>query len=899
VKMGRNSLFAREGLGFAVIELMESGKTDVKFYSPDAAGLQQPLYTAAMHTLAPVSEDLVTIVKSFPDSVTMVGDAHFGAGPLKKLFFGANYRKEWAVPVRVKVFDMSGWTPLRRGGGLQTRSLRLENKDGRQYVIRGVQKYVTDAALPVELQGTFVKDIVADGVSASYPYAALSIPPLASALGVPHASPRLVYIPDDPRLGKFRSDYGNTFNLFEEREPGSEKKTLSTGDLDQKLLEDNDNMVDEKRVLQARMLDMFVMDFDRHEDQWRWAGEDNGKGKTYFPVPRDRDQPFFINEGFFPWLAGSAFITPQLQGFRPKARNINTYNYNGRNFDRNYLSALVEKDWREAAEALVAKMTDSLIEYALSLQPPEVYRYSAASIVAKLKARRKYFVDDVMTYYKFLSGTVSVYGSDKKELFDVQREEDGGVTLVIYKLSKNGEAGKELFRRKFVAGETHELRLYGMGGDDKFHTHGSGPGAVGGGATAIRVRIIGGAGEDVFDNESDAPAGKTKIYDLATEKNQFTGKGAYRSFLSDDPAVNAVNRLGYKYDVLAPFVNVSFNPDDGVFLGAQFRYTVQGFHKEPYKQLHEFSVLHSLATKAYNFRYSFEAIHAIGKLDLLFNTSVKAPNNTINFFSYGNESFYDKSGGKTIKYYRTRFNIVDVALMLRKRNKQGFYIEAGPVFQYFNIDSSDNKDRFITMTNLNGLDQATLYRKKTYAGLGLNFGLDQRDDKVMPGRGVNWQTGFTTYKRLGSVGNDYSRLHSELSLFTSFSREAGLVIGTRVGYGKTFGKYEFFQAQYLSGTENLRGFRKYRFGGDEMFYHNLDLRIKLGDFQTYLFPGSIGLLAFNDLGKVWVKGENSHQWHDGYGGGVWISPLKRFVITASYAQSPEGGLMLISWGFLY
>jgi len=923
VKMGSNSLFARESLGFAVIELRESGKTTVNFYSPEASGLGQPLYTAALHTLLPVSEDVAALVNSFPDSVTAVGDPHFGAGPVQKLFFGANYRKEWGTPVRVKVFDMSGWTPLRRGGGFQTRSLRLENKDGKQYVIRGVQKYVTDAALPAELQGTFVKDIVADGVSASYPYAALSIPPLATALGVPHANPQLYFMPDDPRLGKFRGDYANTFNLFEEREPGSEKKTLSTGELDKKLQEDNDNLVDGKKALQARLLDMFVMDFDRHEDQWRWAGEDNGKGKTYSPVPRDRDQPFFINEGALPWLAGSAFITPQLQGFRTKARNINTYNYNARNFDRNYLSSLVEKDWREAAEALVAKMTDSLIGYALSLQPPEVFPYSGASIIAKLKARRKYFVDEAMTYYRFLSRTVSVYGSDKKELFDVQREADGGVTLVVYKLNKEGGAGKELFRRKFVAGETKEIRLYGLGGDDRFVTHGSagggsaagagvagvgasggagsgGPGSGSGAAgAAILVRIIGGPGEDVFDNASEAAAGKTKIYDLSTERNQFTGKGSYRSFLSEDPAVNAVNRLGFKYDVLAPFVDVGYNPDDGIFLGAQFRYTVQGFHKEPYKQLHEFSIVHSLATKAYNFRYSFEAIHAIGKLDLLFNTSVKAPDNTINFFSYGNESFYDKEGGKTIQYYRTRFDLVDVALMLRARSKQGFHIEAGPVFQYFSIDSNDNKGRFITQTNLNGLDPATLYRSKSYAGLGLNFGLDQRDDKVLPGRGVNFQTGFATYKGLGSVSNDYSRIHSELSLFTSFNRNAGLVISTRVGYGKTFGKYEFFQAQYLSGTENLRGYRKYRFAGDEMLYHNLDLRIKLGDFQTYLFPGSIGLLAFNDIGRVWQKDENSHQWHDGYGGGIWISPLKRVVITASYAQGTDGGVTQITWGFLY
>ncbi|WP_431214463.1 hypothetical protein ACQ86N_06455 [Puia sp. P3] len=64
---------------------------------------------------------------------------------------------------------------------------------------------MTENALPtVVAKDALVQDLVADGVSASYPYAAMSIPPFATALHVPHASPRMVYVPDDPRLGKFR-----------------------------------------------------------------------------------------------------------------------------------------------------------------------------------------------------------------------------------------------------------------------------------------------------------------------------------------------------------------------------------------------------------------------------------------------------------------------------------------------------------------------------------------------------------------------------------------------------------------------------------------------------------------------------------------------------------------------
>ncbi len=45
---------------------------------------------------------------------------------------------------------------------------------------------------------------------------------------------------------------------------------------------------------------MFIMDFDRHEDQWRWNTKDTGKGKLYYPLPRDCDQGvFLLMKGFF------------------------------------------------------------------------------------------------------------------------------------------------------------------------------------------------------------------------------------------------------------------------------------------------------------------------------------------------------------------------------------------------------------------------------------------------------------------------------------------------------------------------------------------------------------------------------------------------------------------------
>ncbi len=897
VKTGNHALFTSEKNGFAVIEILSDRSTRVNFYSTESADLNREIFTAALPPLSVNQTPAAFVPENYPDSVMVIASSKFKSGRLRTFMLGKNYRKEWATPVKVKVLNLAtesgGLTPLQLGGGHQTKSLRLAGKNGKEYVLRQIEKNVTDAALPPDLRGlTVVNDLIADGVSASYPYAALSIPPLAAATGVPHANPKLVFVPKDPLLGLFTGDFANSFCLLEERNSTENNKTLSTDNMEKKLFEDNDNSIDQKATLQARLLDMFVMDFDRHEDQWRWAAVDNGKGKTYYPLPRDRDQPFFINNGLLPYFVGGPTVSPQLQGFRSKARHINSYNFNAKNFDRNYMNELNRDDWQKAAGAFVNLMTDELIEKAMHQQPKEIQAYSANSIINKLKKRKKYFVAEMLHYYSFLSKTVTVYGSNKKELFDVQRHDDGAVTITVFKINKNNETDKRIYKRKFLTTETKEIRLYGLEGNDKFNLHGSDAGN-------IKIRVIGGAGNDEFDIETATAASSTKIYDLSTEQNVFTGKGSYKNRLSANPKVNAFGMRDYKYNIFAPFISAAYNPDDGLYVGVSFKYTRQDFRKKPFAQQHQLAASHSLATKAYKFNYNLTATSVFKKTNLLFNASLNAPKNTTNFFMYGNQSVYDKNKGDGIEYYRARFVLADVQLGLQKNVNSKFWAAAGPVFQYYAFDSADNKNRLISLTGINGLNAATLSKTKTYGGFQIIAALDNRNNKFLTSRGINWQTRYTAYKGLGKYSNNYGLLSSDMSFYISFNKQARLVIANRFGGGISFGNTEFYQAQYLSGTENLRGYRKYRFGGNKMLYHNLDMRIKLASFQTYFFPGSFGLLAFHDIGRVWIKNDNSKKWHQGYGGGLWFAPLSRFVITATYGYGDDGGLPAVSFGFQF
>jgi len=53
VKMGANSLWAREGVGFAVIRAAGKRPVEIKFYTPDAKDLEQSVYAATLPRLLP------------------------------------------------------------------------------------------------------------------------------------------------------------------------------------------------------------------------------------------------------------------------------------------------------------------------------------------------------------------------------------------------------------------------------------------------------------------------------------------------------------------------------------------------------------------------------------------------------------------------------------------------------------------------------------------------------------------------------------------------------------------------------------------------------------------------------------------------------------------------------
>ncbi len=156
-------------------------------------------------------------------SVMVAPGPRFAASRSKQFWWGAHWRKEWVTPVSFPVFDMDtiagGLTVLKRGGGHETKTLRLLGKNKKEYVLRTIDKTL-DVLIPEEFKGSFINDVINDQISTAHPYGPLVVAHLSGSVGIMHTNPVIAFVPDSKRLGEFRKDFADKLCLFEERPSG-------------------------------------------------------------------------------------------------------------------------------------------------------------------------------------------------------------------------------------------------------------------------------------------------------------------------------------------------------------------------------------------------------------------------------------------------------------------------------------------------------------------------------------------------------------------------------------------------------------------------------------------------------------------------------------------------------
>ncbi|MFK7969569.1 MAG: BamA/TamA family outer membrane protein [Bacteroidia bacterium] len=825
-----------------------------------------------------------------PDSIGYMAAPNYDAGKGKRFWLGRNYRDAWTDPVKLPVLDMDttlgGLVILKKGGGQQSTTFRLRSKrNGKQYVLRSIYKDATPT-LPDFAKNTAIDSVFQDQMSMDHPYGASVVAQLAEGAGVFHANPKFFYVPKQPRLGDFM-DYGDQAYLFEERPAGNREdvdgfgnseKIISFRSMLEKTTDDPDDIIDGKSVLRARLFDMLVGDWDRHDDQWRWARfEEDGK-KVYRPIPRDRDHAFLSFRGVLPWIASRPWAARQLQSFNKKFGDIKGLNFNARHFDRAYLTMLTRDDWRAIAESIKQDLTDKEIEDAVRSWPKELYQLNGEELIAKLKSRRDQLVDAAMEHYSFIAKEVEVRGSNEPDLFEAEYLANGNLQVKVFDINSKGTKKVLFYDRIFLPKETKEVRLYGLENDDKFIVKGDKQ-------RKVRLRIIGGPGKDIFNSDNlEGTQNRVEIYDNTVEKNTITEGSTVDDCHCEDDDTNIYNRLSFKYNNTLPIIVAKINPDDGLFLGLGYDRTAHGWGHDPFKTKEKISANFAFATGAMALNYDVLWNNAIGNWDFGGEIYYATPSFVTNYFGRGNNTTNPNTDRANFNFNRLRYSQLYVKPRLVQQfggGDQFFTITGG--YTYTEAQRTEDRITAPGNDNISGLMDSD-FEAKHYASLSLKYNVDRADANLFPKRGIRFSAETGINQGLQTGGNRFAYAQTELTFYYTPLSPFPLTFAFRGGWAGNFGDTEFFQSQFLGRRNGLRGFRAERFAGDKVAYLNSEARLKLGVIRGILPNVEVGLIGAYDQGRVWLKNENFNNWHRSFGGGLWIAPYEVIYISGTLTK---------------
>ena len=889
--------------GYAKLMVYKDGSTHVSFYSADedAVVFETEIFPENK-PLAPKSykENLESHT-----SASVYSDEETDVTGFRKFIWGDRYRKEYSTKVNapnVKLDTLfGGLIPVKKGGGNQSKSLRLEDKNGTQYVMRAVRKQALqylqavlfkDQYIEGQFDDTATEDLILDVFTGSYPYAPLIIGDLADAIGVYHTNPVLYFVPKQERLGQYNDEYGDELYMIEEHTSeghndkasfGFQNELLSTDDMMKKIHKDEDLKVDEAAYIKARLFDMLIGDWDRHQDQWRWIEfKEDGK-KIYRPMPRDRDQAFSkMSDGFLLGTAVRLMPTARLlRKYSDDLEDVKGVNVEPYPLDMEIISESGKAVWDAQVKHIQENLTDDIIEKAFLNIPEEMPVGSIEDIKEKLKARRANLQKVANRYFKLINKYAVIKGTNKDDWFDVERMPNGQTKVTAYRIKK-GEKKDKFHERTYNREETKEIWIYALDDDDVFEVKGEGD-------NLIKVILIGGQNNDRYVIENGK---RVKYYDYKSKKNTIVTHKGKKKF-SDDYKTNVYDYKKLKNSTNQLIPSIGANPDDGFKLGFVDVYTTYGFERNPFTTQHQFAASYYFATEGFELNYKGEFANVIGNFNLGLEANFTSPNYAFNFFGFGNQSVnLEADGNENLDYNRVKLRTLKFEPSLKWIGRYGASFKFGLTYEAIEVE--DTEGRFI-----NEFIGDNTEVNNDFYGADAKYQFVNSDNEAFPTLGMLFSI-HAGFRNNVDTSKGFGYIIPELGFDYKLEPNGQLVLATKLrGHFNLGNDFEFYQGATLGADNGLRGYRNQRFNGKRAFVQSTDLRLNLRKVRTSVMPLKLGLYGGFDYGRVWLQNDNSNRWNTSVGGGVFANAADLVTMNLSAFNSDEGLRLAFRLGFAF
>ncbi|PTM11954.1 MAG: phosphoesterase [Bacteroidetes bacterium] len=896
--------FSYGSSGFTRLDVFEDGSSYVRFYSAEDNNIAFQTNVLSANE----KKEFTTYPSSFPENkaASVYTKEEIDKSGLYKSLWGERYRKYYGIDVNVPTVNLDtylgGLTPIRKGGGHQSKSLRLKDKQGREYVMRAIRKNAVqylqavafkDQYIKGQFDGTYTEKLLLDVFTGAHPYAPFAIATLSDAVGVYHTNPVLFYVPKQNALGHFNTEFGDELYMIEERTTdghgdkksfGNSNELISTTDFLKALNKDEDIVLDEASYIRARLFDMLIGDWDRHEDQWRWAKFEEGGKTVYRPVPRDRDQAFSVmSDGSLLGFATKAVPSLRLmRSYDEELKSTKWFNLEPYPLDMALINEADKSVWDAQVKQIVDNMSDETINEAFSHFPKEVMDETVNEIKQKLKGRLNNLQDISDRYYYHINKFAVIKGTNKDDYFEIERI-NNETKITAFRI-KQGVKSDIFHQRTYSKKTTKEIWIYGLDDDDVFVVSGKG-------SDLIKVRIIGGQNNDTYDIRN---GNKIKVYDYKKKENVFvTNKGGKK--LTDDYETNVYNYKKLKNSENLIIPTIGSNPDDGFKIGFTNTFTAYGFERNPFTSQHIVSAAYYFATNGFDMGYYGEFANIIGSTNLVLDAKFTSPNYATNFFGYGNESVNpeaDEDDGLDVDldYNRVKLRTLKIAPALQWHGHLGSKVKLG--LSYESIEIEKTEGRFINTVIGDNVDITS-----DFVGAELAYGFENRDNKAFPTLGMetNIQVG---YKSNIDESNGFGYIIPSIAFDYRLTANGQFVLATKfAGHFNIGDDFEFYQAAALGASNGLRGYRNERFTGKSAFVQSTDLRLNLRKVKTGILPLNIGIYGGLDYGRVWIDGDNSDRWNNSIGGGLFFNGADMIIGNISAFNGDDGLRLAFKLGF--
>ncbi|WP_026977025.1 metallophosphoesterase [Flavobacterium tegetincola] len=887
--------------GYAVLEIGKNGDAFVSFYGVNQKK-EQLLYSYKVLSEKKVTD--LTFNASVPEfkEASIYSKNRTSKSAFYKFLWGNHYRDVYSQNIKAPTVLLDtlfgGLKPLKAGGGHQSKSLRLEDSTGKEFVMRGLKKSATrfiqalafkDQSIENEFNNTYTEDFLLDFYTSSHPYTPFAVGNLAEAVGVSHANPILFYVPKQKTLMDFNAEYGDELYMIEERPMeefkgyesfGSPENIVSTDDVLANLIKDEKYEIDEASYIRARLFDMLIGDWDRHSDQWRWGEFRKNEKVIYKPIPRDRDQAFPKYGGVALTIVLTAPELRHMQEFASDIRNVKWFNMEPYPMDLKFLKTADAKVWKEQADFIKLNLTDAVIDTAFDVLPEEVQDATIEEIKNTLRLRKEKLNDFAQDYFKVLQRTAVLVGTNKKDKFIITRLPKGKTEVQVFRLKKDGEEFQ--YTRLFDKNETKQIWIYGLEGDDVFEVKGKESGV-------IRLKIIGGANNDLYEIENGK---RVTLFDYKTKNNVFIIDNKTRKIVSDSYELNKYDYKKPKYNAFAGYPDVGYNPDDGVKVGVSLTYKVNSFIRNPFSQKHNLQANYYFATEGYEFKYNGVFPNSINNWRLEMDAIVTTPNFSSNFFGFGNDT-QNLDDDLGMNYNRIKMQTLGFAPSIHWQGDFGAHFSAKLNFRSVEVDRTAN--RFI-VDNF-AIDEE-VFNTQNFLAAQVRYGFENYDNASIPTMGMKFYVEGGYEINLNESNKTVPYAETALGFSHKITKDDQLVFGTMAKAKMLFSNdYLFYQMAELGGDADLRAFRFQRFSGKQSFFITSDLRYKIGKFKNSLIPAQYGVFAGYDSGRVWLAETNSNKWHNSIGGGIWLNGVKVVTGKVSYFHGEDGGRFSVGLGF--